>query len=149
MSVFGFILVCIFPAFSCIRTEYGEIRSIKYLFVFSQIAGKCGKNADQNNSEYGHFLRSDGEISNLSILSRKNCVLLNSRMVVWPLLIFFICLHDQLSSIYVLLSRIKEYGCLKYWIYKIDSKNEWLLLSASFTAKFGFVFVLTQKNPFS
>ena len=26
-------------------------------FVFSPNAGKCGKNAGQNNSEYGHFLR--------------------------------------------------------------------------------------------
>ena len=29
---------------------------------------------------------------------------------------------------------------------QIDSKNEWLLLSASFTAKFGLVLVLTQEN---
>ena len=36
-------------AFFRIRTEYGEIRSIREIF---------GKNADQNNSEYGHFLRS-------------------------------------------------------------------------------------------
>ena len=27
-----------------------------------------------------------------------------------------------------------------------DSKNEWLLLSASFTIKFGLVFVLTREN---
>ena len=26
--------------------------------AFSRITGKCIKNADQNNSEYGHFLRS-------------------------------------------------------------------------------------------
>ena len=25
--------------------------------MFSANAGKCGENADQNNSEYGHFLR--------------------------------------------------------------------------------------------
>ena len=31
----------------------------KYLSVFSPNAGKCGKNEDQNNSEYGHFLRSE------------------------------------------------------------------------------------------
>ena len=43
--------------FSRIRTKYGEIP--KYLSVFSPNAGKCGKNADQNNSEYGHFLRSE------------------------------------------------------------------------------------------
>ena len=33
-------------------------RDTKYLCVFGPNAGKCGKNADQNNSEYGHFLRS-------------------------------------------------------------------------------------------
>ena len=42
VSVFGVILVRIFPEFS----------------AFSPNSGKCGKNADQNNSEYGHFLRS-------------------------------------------------------------------------------------------
>ena len=50
-SVFRVILVRIFPRFSCIRTEYGEIS------VFSPNAGKSGKNADQNNSKYGLFLR--------------------------------------------------------------------------------------------
>ena len=49
VSVFGVILVRIFPAFSRTRTEYG---------VFSPNAGKCLKNTDQNNSEYGLFLRS-------------------------------------------------------------------------------------------
>ena len=34
-------------------------RDTKYLSVFSPNAGKCGKNADQNNSEYGHFLVSE------------------------------------------------------------------------------------------
>ena len=29
---------------------------------------------------------------------------------------------------------------------KIDSKNEWLLLPSSFTAKFGLAFVLTLEN---
>ena len=32
---------------------------MEYLFVFSPNTGKSGKNADQNNSEYGQFLRSD------------------------------------------------------------------------------------------
>ena len=32
---------------------------------------------------------------------------------------------------------------------QMDSKNEWLLLSASFTAKFELVFVLTLENAFS
>ena len=33
-------------------------------------------------------------------------------------------------------------------LYQIDSKNRWLLLPASFTAKFGLVFVLTLKKSF-
>ena len=40
------------PAFSRIRTEYGEIRSISLHSVQIQ------ENADQNNSECGHFSRS-------------------------------------------------------------------------------------------
>ena len=32
--------------------------------------------------------------------------------------------------------------CLKNVIHQIDSKNEWLLLPASFTAKFGLVLIL-------
>ena len=42
-----------------------------------------------------------------------------------------------------------QYRCLKNVIHQIDSKNGWLLLSASFTAKFGLVFVLTLENTFS
>ena len=33
-------------------------------------------------------------------------------------------------------------------IHQIDSKNEWLLLSVTFTAKFELVFVLTFENDF-
>ena len=47
------------------------------------------------------------------------------------------------------MSRIKEYRCLKNVIHQIDSKNEWLLLSESFTAEFGLVFVLTLESAFS
>ena len=39
------------PAFSCILTKYGEILS-PYSF-------RMRENADQNDSEYGHFSRSD------------------------------------------------------------------------------------------
>ena len=38
--------------FSRIRTEYGEIRSISLYSV------RMRENVDQNNSKYGHFLRS-------------------------------------------------------------------------------------------
>ena len=43
---------------------------------------------------------------------------------------------------------MKEYRCLKNMIHQVESKKEWLLLSASFTAKFGLVFVLTLENTF-
>ena len=42
-----------------------------------------------------------------------------------------------------------QYRCSKNVIHHIDSKNGWLLLSASFTAKFRLVFVLTLENAFS
>ena len=41
-----------------------------------------------------------------------------------------------------------QYICLKNVIHQIDNKNGWLLLSASFTAKIGLVFVLTLENAF-
>ena len=34
-------------------------------------------------------------------------------------------------------------------IHQIDMKNEWLLLSANFTTKFGLVFILLLENTFS
>ena len=62
------------------------------------------------------------------------------RMAAWLLLTFSICLHNQLSSIYLIITYVKCYHI------HIDSKNEWLLYSESFTAKFELVFVLTLKN---
>ena len=51
MSVLGVILVCIFLHSDWIW------RDNTCLSVFSPNTGKCGKNADENNSEYGQFLR--------------------------------------------------------------------------------------------
>ena len=34
-------------------------------------------------------------------------------------------------------------------VHQVDSENEWLLLSVTFTAKLEFVFVLTFENAFS
>ena len=61
VSVFGVILVRIFthfPEISLQSISRSISRSIspKYLSVFSPNVGKCGKNADHKNSEYGHFL---------------------------------------------------------------------------------------------
>ena len=47
-------------AFSSIRTEYREIRSI------SPNSVQMRENADQNNSEYGHFSRSGIQRCNIS-----------------------------------------------------------------------------------
>ena len=47
------------PHFSRISPHSDWIQTdTEYLFVFSLNAGKCGKNADQNNFAYGHLLRS-------------------------------------------------------------------------------------------
>ena len=59
-------------------------------------------------------------------------------------------MFTQLSKFfYIPLSLIKKYRCLKNVIDQIDSKNEWLLLSASFTEKFRSVFIFTLENAFS
>ena len=44
-------------------------RDTPYLSVFSPNAGKCGKNADQNNFEYGHFLCSIMPLQSLILQS--------------------------------------------------------------------------------
>ena len=64
----------------------------------------------------------------------------------WQLLTLFICLHNQLklssfNSIFVQMS--------KKCVHQIGSKNKWLLLSVTFTAKLELLFVLTFENAFS
>ena len=44
-----------------------KMENTEYLSVFSPNAGKCGTNADQNNSEYEHFLSSAWHLSNIDI----------------------------------------------------------------------------------
>ena len=51
--------------------------------------------------------------------------------------------------LYTLHYYVIEYRCLKNVIQQIDSKNQWLFLSASFRTKSGLVLVLTVKNAFS
>ena len=55
---------------------------------------------------------------------------------------------DVYTINYVLLILL-SYRCLKNVIHQTDSKNEWLLLSVTFTAKLELVFVLTFENAFS
>ena len=61
----------------------------------------------------------------------------------WLLLTFSICLHNQLSSFNSIIVQISEKRDSS------NSKNEWLLISVTFTAKFEWVFVLTFENAFS
>ena len=74
------------------------------------------------------------DIINLTILTGKNGVFFNS-------------VKEWLVGCFWPFSYI-TYRCLKNVIHQIDSKNEWLLVSASFTTKFGLVFVLTLENAF-
>ena len=69
-------------------------------------------------------------------------------MAGWLLLTFLICVYNQLSSVMHSI-RLLRVQMLKNVIHQIDSKNEWLLPQASFTAKFELVFVLTLENAFS
>ena len=62
----------------------------------------------------------------------------------WLLLTFFICLHNQLSSFNSIIVQMSEKQ-----IHQVGSKNEWLLLSETFTPKLELVFVLTFEKSFS
>ena len=98
---------------------------------------------NQNNSEYGHFSRS--VINELKHTHRERLVFYsiqcrNGWLAASDLF------DTQLSSVH---SIISTDAWKKNVIHQIDSKNGWLLLSASFTAKFGLVFVLTLENAFS
>ena len=73
-------------------------------------------------------------------------------MAAWLLLIFFICLHNQLSSLYfsITYQSVQMFEkCDSSNHYQINSKDDWSLLSARFTAKFVLVFVLSLGNAFS
>ena len=70
-------------------------------------------------------------------------------MATWLLLTSFIYVYTNNEVLYITLSHIKEYKCLKNVFHDIDSKNEWMLLSASFTSKFELVFVEHWKALFA
>ena len=76
----------------------------------------------------------------LTILTGNCFTQFNARMTAWLLLI---------EVLYIPLPYNKESRCLKNVIHQIDSKYVRLLLSASFTAKFEFIFALTLENAFS
>ena len=55
----------------------------------------------------------------------------------------------QSIKFYTLHYHVLRVQMFEKWIHQIDGKYEWSLLSASFKAKFGLVFVLTLENAFS
>ena len=61
----------------------------------------------------------------------------------WFFLTFFICLHNQLSSFNSIIVQMSEKRDSS------NSKNEWLLLLVTFTAKLELVFVITFEKAFS
>ena len=63
---------------------------------------------------------------------------------VWLLLTFFIYLHNQVSSFNSIIVQMSEKRNSS-----VGSKNEWLLLSVTFTANLETVFILTFENAFS
>ena len=94
------------------------------------------------------YSKQNGELS-LTILRKKLCFTqFSTRKAPCLLLIFFICLHNQLSSIHSIMT-FKEYRCLRKVIHQIYNKNEWLLLSARFTTELELAFVLTLEKTFS
>ena len=62
-------------------------------------------------------------------------------------LTFFICLHNQLSSIHSIVTHLRI-QIFKKGIHQTDSKNGRLLLLASFMTKLELIFVLTSENAF-
>ena len=62
----------------------------------------------------------------------------------WLRLTVFIYLHNQLRSFNSIIVQMSEKR-----VHQIDSKNEWLLLSVTLTAKLELVFLLTFENAFS
>ena len=69
------------PVFSGIRTEYGKIRSI------SPYSVQMRENADRNNSEYGHFLRSVGNFRLLKS-SQNSCSFTDINFREWAKKVF-------------------------------------------------------------
>ena len=93
-------------------------------------------------------------ILRLTITTGKSCVSLNSvqefieeeARLLWP---FFAYAYTSNSVLYVPLSHIKDYRCLKKLIHRIYKKNERLLLSATSMAKFELALALTLENVLS
>ena len=70
------------PAYSGIRTEYGEIRCI------SQYPVRMRENTDQKNSDYGHFSRSDKVVNPHSSLVKESVLFMKAILVTFRITVF-------------------------------------------------------------
>ena len=109
---------------------------------------KCYRTLLVAASEDNNFIQSNAarikkkvSLTFQTILTWKNLCFTEKKLIEiqgWLLLTFFIVLLIPLL-----------YRCLKNVIHQIGSKNEWLLLSVTLTAKLELVFVLTFENVLS
>ena len=95
----------------------------------------CGVNVAGPDQEWGVNLQGTQDISNKKLSD------------VWMFLIIPIAVMD-VSGSYLLYLFAQSIRCLKKVIHQLDSKNKWLLLSASFAAKFELDFVLNTRKRF-
>ena len=100
-----------------------------------------------------HILAPKFEILNMELFMTSLTILTGKRLVFHSIQYRNGCLaafdrFDMFAQSIKFFTLHYQYRCLKNMIHQIDSKNGWLLLSASFTAKFGLVFVLTLENIF-
>ena len=58
ISLPSFLIICLTLRKKCAYSELFWSAFFPYFPAFGLNTGKCGKNAAQNNFEYGHFLRS-------------------------------------------------------------------------------------------
>ena len=81
MSVFGVILVCIFAAFSCIRTEYGEIRCISpYSVRMRENVGKMRTRTTMNTDTFYAVSNLTSRVSNQAF---DQFILSSSGVIFW------------------------------------------------------------------
>ena len=109
-------------------TEKGQLfcRNISlWLLPLQTETQKKTSNSAQLTSKAVNFNLEQRSQITLTISTGKNCVLLSSLqgLAGWLFLIFFICLHNQLSFIHSIIT-YEEYRCLKNVIFQIGSKSE-------------------------
>ena len=90
---------------------------------------------------YLHSLRKQTIFTVINTHWEKLCLQEFTEIEAWMLLTLFICLHKRSRSMHSIVT---------YYRVQMFEKgdNEWLLFSASFTAKLELVFVLTQESAF-